>query len=54
MPSIKNICDSKEERRMSENKKIDCARKHFATIADTQVKYDVITNYTDLLNLVQG
>ena len=37
-----------------ENKKIDCARKHFATIADTQVKYDVITNYTDLLNLVQG
>ena len=36
-----------------ENKKIECARKHFSTIADSSVTYDVITSYADLLNLVQ-
>lgn len=39
-------------RREEENKKIDCAKKHFASIADSTVTYDVITNYTDLLDKV--
>lgn len=39
-------------RRDDENKKIDCARKHFATISGSDVVYDVITNYSELLDKV--
>lgn len=39
-------------RRDWENKKIDCARKHFQAIAGSDVVYDVITNYSELLDKV--
>lgn len=35
-----------------ENAKISCARKHFAAICPSDVKYDFINNYTELLNKV--
>ena len=38
--------------RESEKSKIACARKHFATIADAAVTYDVVSNYTDLRNII--
>lgn len=38
--------------RESERSKIECARKHFATIADSKVTYDVVTNYSDLWNII--
>ncbi len=38
--------------RDSEKSKIACARKHFATIADSSVTYDVVRNYEDLRNVI--
>ena len=38
--------------RDSEKAKIACARKHFATIADSSITYDVVRNYTDLRNII--
>ncbi len=38
--------------RKIEQQKIECARKFFNHIAHDQVRYDVITSYQDLLNLV--
>lgn len=35
-----------------EKKKIDCAKKHFASISDSTIKYDVVTKYEELYNLV--
>ena len=35
-----------------EKAKISCARKHFAAICPSDVKYDFINNYTELLNKV--
>ena len=40
-----------------ENAKIECARKFFASLnekADHGVKYDVVTDYTELMQLVAG
>ena len=40
-----------------ENAKIECARKFFASLNekhDDDVKYDVVTNYTELMQLVAG
>ena len=34
--------------RESEKAKIECARRHFATIADRSVSYGAITKYNDL------
>lgn len=35
-----------------ENAKIECAKKHFASISDRSVIYDVVTNYEDLYRIV--
>ena len=40
-----------------ENAKIECARKFFASLngkSDKDVKYDVVTDYTELMQLVAG
>ncbi len=38
--------------RESERSKIECARRHFATIADSSVTYDVVRNYNDLRDVI--
>ena len=38
--------------RESERSKIECARRHFATIADSTVTYDVVRNYNDLRDII--
>lgn len=40
------------ELRETEQKKIECAKKHFASIADSTVKYDAVTRYEDLYNII--
>lgn len=35
-----------------EKAKIDCARKHFALISNGEVKYDVVKDYQELLNMI--
>lgn len=35
-----------------EKAKIECAQKHFASISDSSVRYDVVTKYEELYNLV--
>lgn len=36
-----------------EDAKIKCARKHFHAISTDKVKYDVVTSYTELMNIVK-
>ena len=43
---------SSMELREIEKSKIECARKFFAKITSDQVKYDVITSYSKLMELV--
>lgn len=43
-----------DDRRNVENAKIECARKHFASISSNEVIYDVVTNYSDLQRLILG
>lgn len=38
--------------RDTEKSKIECARRHFATIADSSITYGVVRNYTDLRNII--
>ena len=38
--------------RGAELAKIDCARRHFASLSGSTVKYDVVKSYQDLLNIV--
>ncbi|MBR5083462.1 MAG: DEAD/DEAH box helicase family protein [Prevotella sp.] len=38
--------------RESERSKIACARRHFATIADSTITYDVVRSYEDLRNVI--
>ncbi len=38
--------------RESERSKIECARRHFATIGDATVSYDVVRNYNDLRDII--
>lgn len=38
--------------RGSENAKIDCARKHFAAISSSDVKYEIVKNYKELYDAV--
>ena len=40
------------ELRGVENAKIECARAHFAAISNTSVTYDVVSDFTQLLDLV--
>ena len=35
-----------------EDAKIECAKRHFASISDHQVKYDVVTSYSKLYSIV--
>jgi type III restriction enzyme len=44
---------SSMELREIEKSKIECARKFFAKITSDQVKYDVVTSYSKLMELVQ-
>jgi len=44
---------SSMELRKIEGYKIDCARKFFAGITTDQVKYAVVSNYAELMNIVQ-
>lgn len=37
-----------------EKAKRDCARKLFAKIADGNVKYDIVSNYQELYDIVTG
>lgn len=39
--------------RKIEDCKIECAKKFFSKITSDQVKYDVVTSYSDLINLVK-
>lgn len=47
----KGSADSLELRAIEEGK-ISCARKHFEEISSKAVKYDVVSNYQDLLNRI--
>lgn len=38
--------------RNTESVKIECARRHFATISNSTVKYDVVNSYADLRNVI--
>ncbi|MDE6277883.1 MAG: DEAD/DEAH box helicase family protein [Muribaculaceae bacterium] len=38
--------------RETEKSKIACARRHFASISDSTVKYDVVNNYKELYDIV--
>ncbi len=43
---------SETQLRESERSKIECARRHFKTIADSSVSYDVVTKYSDLRDII--
>ena len=38
--------------RNTEKVKIECAKRHFETISNSTVKYDVVRNYEDLWNVI--
>lgn len=38
--------------RNTENVKIECAKRHFATISNSTVTYEVVKNYSDLRNVI--
>lgn len=38
--------------RVIEKNKIECARRHFAALCNTTVKYDVVTSYKNLYDIV--
>lgn len=38
--------------RETEKSKIECARRHFASLSNSTVKYDVVKSYQDLYNIV--
>lgn len=38
--------------RSTERVKIECARRHFATISNATITYDVVKNYADLRNVI--
>ena len=40
--------------RDSEKSKIACARRHFASLSSSTVKYDVVNNYQKLLDIAMG
>ena len=44
--------DSLKDYRRAESVKIECARRHFATISHSAVTYDVVKNYDELLDVV--
>ena len=40
--------------RGTEAAKIECARQHFQTISSGDIKYDVVTSYSDLMDAVMN
>ena len=40
--------------RGTEAAKIECARQHFETISSGDIKYDVVTSYSDLMDAVMN
>ena len=40
--------------RETEKAKIDCAKKHFASISNNEIQYGVITNYKQLREMIEG
>ena len=42
------------ELRDIERAKIECAKKHFESISNSEVKYDVVSNYNELMTKVMG
>lgn len=40
--------------REAEKSKIECARRHFASLSNSTVKYDVVQSYQDLYNIVSN
>ena len=46
--------DSLKDYRRAESVKIECASRHFATISDSHVTYDVVKNYDELGILSQN
>ena len=43
---------SESQLRESEKSKIECARCHFNTIADSSVSYGVVTRYSELRDII--
>ena len=43
---------SESQLRESEKSKIECARRHFNTIADSSVSYGVVTKYSELRDII--
>lgn len=43
---------SEVQLRESEKSKIECARRHFASLSNSTVNYDLVHNYQDLYNIV--
>ena len=43
---------SLKDYRRSESVKIECARRHFSTISDSHVTYDVVKNYDELWHVI--
>lgn len=39
--------------RDTEKSKVACARRHFASISNSKVRFDVVNNYTELYNKVK-
>ena len=44
--------DSLKDCRRAESVKIECASRHFATISDSHVTYDVVKNYDELWDII--
>lgn len=44
--------DSLKDYRRAESVKIECASRHFATISDSHVTYDVVKNYDELWDII--
>ncbi|MDE6805285.1 MAG: restriction endonuclease subunit R, partial [Muribaculaceae bacterium] len=40
--------------RETEKSKIACARRHFASLSNSTVKYDVVKSYQDLYDIIQN
>ena len=53
MAETKGSLDSLDLRGI-EDAKIACARKHFAAISGTNITYDIVRIYQDLLDIVTG
>ena len=42
------------ELREVEKAKIECAKKHFKSISNDNIKYDVVSSYDELIDMVTG